>query len=720
MPTIGHGLRRERALARRHRADVAAFLVDSVLRLGTVLFLNDLMETKQPKSSSDSVSKRKRRKIEEADEVMDLRSRREVYRETLGESSSASTMERLNLLQAARNFAELPLSRRTLLGLKQGGYTKMTPIQRTAIPYALAGRDLLAAARTGSGKTLAFVVPLLERLYLEGLQTQLDGLGAIILTPTRELAYQIFAVLRTVGRFHAFSAGLLIGGSRSIDEERDRLPHMNILIATPGRLLQHLDETPYFDTDHLRFLVLDEADRILDLGFARTLDAIMQQLKTSTRSRTNPEEGRQTVLFSATQTRSVRALARLSLQDPEYIALRDQEQVDCFDMPKRLEQLYVVLDGADKKLSLLYSFLRSHLKQKMLVFLTSCKQVRAFYQILCRMRPGLPILYMNGQMKLSSRLQMYERFANDSSACLLATDVAARGLDFVGIDWVLQVDAPDDVATYVHRVGRTARYQRNGRALLFLTRGREENLVERIRSRTGTNLQRVRIRANQYVDVQKKAAAIVAADAHLKYLVQRGLATYLRHIALQSDKDVFDVSEIDVEALAVSWGLSAAPEHLHAFNPQRDLIDSRLSRDVYGYLHGESKRRDRDHELLEDTSAAPQASECKSQNDTNSVSEESEEEALFRPRTSNEALQNDTEPSDVVPVKPRINEQTTQPESTRIAEPVDSELFRNAYMKYAEQLAEQRQAVDADDRRRERLRVREKRRQRREEASSLD
>ncbi|KAK4529531.1 hypothetical protein CCYA_CCYA01G0388 [Cyanidiococcus yangmingshanensis] len=679
------------------------------------------MQTKQPKSSSDSVSKRKRRKVEEADEIINLRSRREVYRETLGESSSASTMERLNLLQTARNFAELPLSRRTLLGLKQGGYTKMTPIQRTAIPYALAGRDLLAAARTGSGKTLAFVVPLLERLYLEGVQTQLDGLGAIILTPTRELAYQIFAVLRTVGRFHAFSAGLLIGGSRSIDEERDRLPHMNILIATPGRLLQHLDETPYFDTDHLRFLVLDEADRILDLGFARTLDAIMQQLKTSTRSRTSPGEGRQTVLFSATQTRSVRSLAILSLQDPEYIALRDQEQVDRFDMPKRLEQLYVVLDGADKKLSLLYSFLRSHLKQKMLVFLTSCKQVRAFYQILCRMRPGLPILYMNGQMKLSSRLQMYERFANDSSACLLATDVAARGLDFVGIDWVLQVDAPDDVATYVHRVGRTARYQRNGRALLFLTRGREENLVEQIRSRTGANLRRVRIRANQYVDVQKKAAAIVAADAHLKYLVQRGLATYLRHIALQSDKDVLDVSEIDVEALAVSWGLSAAPEHLHAFNPQRDLVDSRLSRDVYGYLHGESERRDRDHEHLEDTSATPQASERKLQNDTNSVSEESEEEeALFRPRKSNETLQNDAEPSGVVPVKPRINEQTTQPEPTRIAEPVDSELFRNAYMKYAEQLAEQRQALDADDRRRERLRVREKRRQRREEASSLD
>jgi ATP-dependent RNA helicase DDX10/DBP4 len=653
--------------------------------------------------------------MEKESALAELQAKQKVYRETLGDKSTSSPSERLSLLQSARNFADLPLSRKTLRGLHQSGYTKMTPIQRVAIPYALAGRDLLGAARTGSGKTLAFVVPLLERLYLDGFESSMDGLGAIILTPTRELAYQIFAVLRAVGRYHAFSAGLLIGGSRGVEEERDRLPQMNILIATPGRLLQHLDETPFFDTDRLQFLVLDEADRILDMGFARTLDAIMQQLKTSTRHLARTEQGRQTLLFSATQTKSVRILGRLSLHDPEYIALRDQEQLDHFDMPKRLEQLYVVLEGADQKLSLLYSFLRSHLKQKLLVFLTSCKQVRAFYQILRHMRPGLPILYLNGQMKLSSRLQMYERFGRDPAGCLLATDVAARGLDFTGVDWVLQVDAPDDVAAYVHRVGRTARYQRDGRALLFLTRGKEEHLLEKIQARTGASLHRVRIRPNQYFDVQKKVAAIVAADAHLKYLVQRGLATYLRHIALQSDKEVFDLSEIDVEALALSWGLSAAPAYLHT--PQRDqnLAIKPIGRDVYGYRHGDSE-----HHLEPRTDAVVSENASESQMPRppahpNAEAEALEEEILFPVRDTEKMLNSHVQHSADMTPKPAVENEGSLSESTRMILSMNPEHLRNEFTRYAERLAEQRHAVDADDRLRERARIREKRKRQREE-----
>lgn len=677
------------------------------------------MGLKQKQSAPPKISKRKSRRLDAIAELAELQQRRAQLREVLGEDSAASPTDRLRFLSSSRDFSELPLSRRTLQGLKVSGYTKMTPIQRAAIPYALAGRDLLGAARTGSGKTLAFLVPLLERLYLDGFQSQLDGLGAVILTPTRELAYQIFAVLQNVGRFHTFSAGLLIGGSRSTDEERDRLPYMNILIATPGRLLQHLDETPYFTTDRLRFLALDEADRILDLGFAKTIDAIIQQLKSSRRNPATPEEGRQTVLFSATQTRSVRGLARLSLHDPEYIALRDQEQVDGYDMPKRLEQLYVVLDGAFMKLSLLYSFLRSHLKQKILVFLTSCKQVRACYQILCRMRPGLPVLYMNGQMKLSSRLQMYERFAEAPAACMLATDVAARGLDFVDLDWVLQVDAPEDVASYVHRVGRTARYQRDGRALLFLTRGKEETLVQKIYKRTGVSLQRVRIRANSYIDVQKKVAAIVAADAHLKYIVQRGLETYLRHIAIQADKDVFDVTEIDAEALALSWGLAAAPSQLLLAVTDSKQSDERLARDVYGYRQ----------ERLE-TRAATSAAEATSRSElaeagapaTSSAAMdtavESEEEVFFSVRGENAHLcEQRDEDNEAQNARRHQSSLAPNHDKENVQESFRPGWLQEEHAAYAARLLEERLAVDAEDRRRDRERLREKRKRRQRELS---
>ena len=168
------------------------------------------------------------------------------------------------------------MSAATLSGLARGRFERMTDVQRTGIPHALAGRDILGAAKTGSGKTLAFLVPMIERLYREKWSRQ-DGLGAIVITPTRELAMQIFSVLKKIGGHHDFSAALVIGG-KALKEERDRITKINILICTPGRLLQHMDETPGFDATNLQVLVLDEADRLLDLGFERELTAIVESL----------------------------------------------------------------------------------------------------------------------------------------------------------------------------------------------------------------------------------------------------------------------------------------------------------------------------------------------------------------------------------------------------------------------------------------------------------
>ncbi|XP_061357167.1 DEAD-box ATP-dependent RNA helicase 32-like [Gastrolobium bilobum] len=173
-------------------------------------------------------------------------------------------------------FEQLPLSKKTKDGLREVKFVTMTDIQRASLPHALCVRDILGASKTGSGKTLAFIIPVLEKLRRErwGLE---DGVGSIIISPTRELAGQLFDVLKSIGKYHNFSAGLLIGGRKDVDMEKERVNELNILICTPDRLLQHMDETPNFDCSQMQVLVLDEADRILDSGFKKELNVFISQ-----------------------------------------------------------------------------------------------------------------------------------------------------------------------------------------------------------------------------------------------------------------------------------------------------------------------------------------------------------------------------------------------------------------------------------------------------------
>uniref|UniRef100_A0ACB8FGP1 ATPdependent RNA helicase n=1 Tax=Sphaerodactylus townsendi TaxID=933632 RepID=A0ACB8FGP1_9SAUR len=338
-------------------------------------------------------------------------------------------------------FSDFPLSRKTLKGLQEAQYRMVTEIQRQTIGLALQSKDVLGAAKTGSGKTLAFIVPALEVLYRQQ-WTSTDGLGVLIISPTRELAYQTFEVLRKVGKNHDFSAGLVIGG-KDLKQESERIHNINILICTPGRLLQHMDETSYFHASNLQMLILDEADRILDMGFADTMNAILENL---------PKK-RQTLLFSATQTKSVKDLARLSLKDPEYVWVHEKAK---FSTPATLEQNYVVCE-LHQKINMLYSFLRSHLNRKSIVFFASCKEVQYLFRMFCRLRPGLPVLALHGKQQQMKRMEVYNDFVRKKSAVLFATDIAARGLDFPAVNWVIQFDCPEDANTYIHRVGRTAR-----------------------------------------------------------------------------------------------------------------------------------------------------------------------------------------------------------------------------------------------------------------------
>uniref|UniRef100_A0A8C7KQU5 ATP-dependent RNA helicase n=1 Tax=Oncorhynchus kisutch TaxID=8019 RepID=A0A8C7KQU5_ONCKI len=427
----------------------------------------------------------------------------------------------------AETFSDFPISKNTLRGLMEAQYRQPTEIQRQTIGFALQGKDVLGAAKTGSGKTLAFIIPVLECLYRQQ-WTAMDGLGALIISPTRELAYQTFEVLRKVGKNHEFSAGLIIGG-KDLKNESEKIHRTNIIICTPGRLLQHMDETAAFHASDLHMLVLDEADRILDMGFADTINAIVENLPKT----------RQTLLFSATQTKSVKDLARLSLKDPEYVWVHEKAK---FSTPATLEQNYVVCE-LHQKVNMLFSFIRSHLQKKIIVFFACCKEVQYLFRVFCRLRPGMPILALHGKQQQMKRVEVYNDFIKKKNAVLFATDIAARGLDFPAVNWVLQFDCPEDANTYIHRVGRTARYKEGGEALLVLLPSEEKDML--------SQLQVKKVPINR---IQSSVCEELIQNRWWSCFV-----SYLRSVYLMKNKDVFDVFQLKLQEYAASLGLAVAP-----------------------------------------------------------------------------------------------------------------------------------------------------------------
>jgi ATP-dependent RNA helicase DDX18/HAS1 len=367
--------------------------------------------------------------------------------------SYAATADFVKGSDAAAFTSLKGVSDKTMKALEDGGFTHMMEIQYRAIPLLLDMRDLLAAAKTGSGKTLAFAIPAIELLHKLHFMPR-NGTGVIIISPTRELSQQTFGVVTDLMKYHHQTHGLVIGGANRKAEAEKLKKGVNILVATPGRLLDHLQNTQGFIHKNLQCLIIDEADRILMQGFEDEMRQIIKLL---------PKK-RQTVLFSATQTRKVEDLARISLkEEPLYVGVDDKADAATAD---RLEQGYVVCP-AEGRFLLLFTFLQRNLGKKIMVFFSSCNSVKFHGELLNYI--DIPCLDIHGRQKQAKRTKTFFEFCNAKTGILLCTDVAARGLDIPAVDWIVQFDPPDEPNEYIHRVGRTARGEKGrGRALLFL------------------------------------------------------------------------------------------------------------------------------------------------------------------------------------------------------------------------------------------------------------
>lgn len=330
-----------------------------------------------------------------------------------------------NTSNEAENFSDLNLSDKTMKAIQEIGFDKMTDIQKRGIPALLAGHDVLGAAKTGSGKTLAFLLPCIELLHAMRFQPR-NGTGVIIVSPTRELALQIFGVARSLMAHHSQTYGIVMGGANRSAEQAKLSKGVNLLVATPGRLLDHLQSTSGFVFKNIKAFVMDEADRILEVGFEDEIRAITKILPR------NEENQRQTMLFSATQTQKIDDLAKLALRRrPVFISVDEDKEHSTVET---LEQGYVICD-ADLRFRLLFSFLRRYMnKKKIIVFLSSCACVDYYTELLNYI--DCPVLGLHGNMKQQKRTSVFMEFKNAERGTLVCTDVAARGLDVsnTGVD----------------------------------------------------------------------------------------------------------------------------------------------------------------------------------------------------------------------------------------------------------------------------------------------
>ncbi|KAJ1298220.1 hypothetical protein BS78_01G437100 [Paspalum vaginatum] len=431
-------------------------------------------------------------------------------------------------LFASCSFADLGLHPTLCAHLQDKmSFQAPTRIQAQAIPVAMSGQHMLVKAATGTGKTLAYLAPIVHLLQMrEPRVDRTHGTFALVLVPTRELCLQVYGIAQQlVHRFHWIVPGYVMGGENRAKEKARLRKGISILIATPGRLLDHLQHTASFIYSNLRWIVFDEADSILELGFGKAVEDILEHLGSrngvpSQNKKDGEHIRRQNLLLSATLNEKVNRLAKISLKNPVMIGLDDQKKpsgksnimgdnctsllsdeedevlenqnglvehvVDDFKLPAQLVQRYVKVSCGSRLavlLTILKSLFERQVSQKVVVFLSTCDSVDFHHTVLSQLEwssgpqldmdkkkkfLGCKVFRLHGNMEQDDRKKSFLGFGSEKSAILVSTDIAARGLDFPKVKYIIQYDSPGEASEYVHRVGRTARIGEKGEALLFL------------------------------------------------------------------------------------------------------------------------------------------------------------------------------------------------------------------------------------------------------------
>ena len=370
-------------------------------------------------------------------------------------------------------FSSLDLAPELQQALDACGYTEMTAIQEHAIIPARRGKDILANAQTGTGKTAAFSIPILQKISDNPMPTITGEPRALILTPTRELAEQLEETIKRYAQFMSLSINALYGGVKLSAQEKKLKAGIDIVIATPGRLLEHMDKGNV-KLSGVEFVVLDEADRMLDMGFISDVNALLDKTPVK----------RQTLLFSATISQPVKALAKKLLNNHQLVSVAKQNAI-----AETLEHIVYPV-GEHQKAELFIELIEKHNWFKVLVFTSTKAQAD---ELMTKLKPlKIKTALCHGDKSQGSRRRAIADFKNDKIQVLIATEVAARGLDIKNLDQVINYNLPYLAEDYVHRIGRTGRAGSKGQAISFVSR-EEERALSNIEKLIGERINRIKL-----------------------------------------------------------------------------------------------------------------------------------------------------------------------------------------------------------------------------------
>ena len=472
--------------------------------------------------------------------------KKEKSKKTININQKYKQDDKADFFFSDKKFSEMKLTPLTVECLEKQGFTISTEVQAKVIPIAKKGKDIMCTAKTGSGKTLAFLIPALELLIKADFQ-QNQGVGVIVITPTRELALQIYDVAKELLFLAHKKCGVIIGGGYRKKEASKLIKGVNLLIATPGRLMDHLNNTEGFNCNNLCMLIIDEADAILKNGFEDELIQILKIL---------PKE-RQTMLFSATLTKKIENLGLLSLKNPIYIKLEINPEGQNNNL-QNLDQGYIIVEP-NLKFIFLYTFLKKNINKKIMIFFNSCSEVQFFSLLLNYI--GISVLSISGDLKQINRETIYREFFNSEKGILLCTDVAQRGLDFPEVDWIINYDLPLSVDEYLHRVGRTARGpDSHGKSMLILLPN-ELDLLERIKEKK-IEIKEYEFKKEKLMNIQEKYEILIESNPALESMAIEAYKNYIYsylYTKNNSNDNFKNIENIDKEKLVKSFGLKEVP-----------------------------------------------------------------------------------------------------------------------------------------------------------------